>query len=101
VLPATGPFDRLLAMCSAFPSGRPLRLLTFTTLFPNSQQPNHGVFVENRLRCLVGSGEVESVVFPSALFPVDRSVFPRLGPVCPGRQAGKAVWSPVYHPRFR
>jgi teichuronic acid biosynthesis glycosyltransferase TuaC len=52
---------------------RPLKLLTFTTLFPNREQPNHGVFVENRLRHLVSSGKVESVVaapvpyFPTAL----------------------------------
>ncbi|MFC7552367.1 glycosyltransferase [Pseudoroseomonas wenyumeiae] len=34
-------------------ASRPLRLLTFTTLYPNAAQPNHGVFVENRLRHLV------------------------------------------------
>ena len=64
--------DSLMAISSVSPSRRPLRLLTFTTLFPNSQQSSHGVFVENRLRHLVASGEVESVVvapvpyFPSA-----------------------------------
>ena len=53
-----------------YPSRRPLRLLTFTTLFPNSEHPNHGVFVENRLRHLVASGEVESVVVaPVPYFP--------------------------------
>ena len=31
--------------------------LTFSTLFPNNARPNHGVFVENRLRHLVASGE--------------------------------------------
>jgi teichuronic acid biosynthesis glycosyltransferase TuaC len=57
-------------MYSVSPSQRPLRLLTFTTLFPNSEQPNHGVFVENRLRHLVASGEVESVVVaPVPYFP--------------------------------
>ena len=57
-------------MYSGSASRRPLRLLTFTTLFPNSQQPNHGVFVENRLRHLVASGEVESlVVAPVPYFP--------------------------------
>ena len=49
-------------MYSTSDSRRPLRVLTFTTLFPNSEQPSHGVFVENRLRHLVASGEVESVV---------------------------------------
>ena len=47
-----------------------MRLLTFTTLYPNLAQPNHGVFVENRLRQLVGSGEVTAdVLAPVAWFP--------------------------------
>lgn len=55
----------------------PIRLLTFTTLFPNAVQPNHGVFVENRLRHLVGGGEaVSQVVAPVPWFP---SAAPRFG----------------------
>ncbi len=38
------------------------RLLTFTTLYPSAAQPNHGVFVENRLRHLVATGRVASTV---------------------------------------
>jgi glycosyltransferase involved in cell wall biosynthesis len=56
----------------------PLRLLTFTTLFPNAQQPNHGIFVENRLRHLVATGEATAtVVAPVPYFP---SGNPRFGP---------------------
>ena len=48
----------------------PIRLLTFSTLFPNSLQPNHGIFVQNRLRHLVASGEaVSTVVAPVPYFP--------------------------------
>jgi teichuronic acid biosynthesis glycosyltransferase TuaC len=48
----------------------PIRLLTFTTLFPNAVQPNHGIFVQNRLRHLVASGEaVSTVVAPVPYFP--------------------------------
>jgi glycosyltransferase involved in cell wall biosynthesis len=48
----------------------PLRLLTFSTLYPNAAQPNHGVFVENRLRHLVASGAATStVVAPVPWFP--------------------------------
>jgi len=51
-------------------TGRPLRILTFSTLFPNEQQPVHGVFVENRLRHLRASGQVESrVIAPVPWFP--------------------------------
>lgn len=48
----------------------PIRLLTFSTLFPNNARPNHGVFVENRLRHLVGSGQaISQVVAPVPWFP--------------------------------
>jgi glycosyltransferase involved in cell wall biosynthesis len=47
-----------------------LRLLTFSTLYPNAALPNHGVFVENRLRHLVASGEATSTVLaPVPWFP--------------------------------
>jgi teichuronic acid biosynthesis glycosyltransferase TuaC len=53
-----------------------LRLLTFSTLYPNDQQPNHGVFVENRLRHLVASGRVvTSVVAPVPWFPSGAALF--------------------------
>lgn len=48
----------------------PIRLLTFTTLFPHAARPNHGIFVENRLRHLVASGEAHSTVLaPVPWFP--------------------------------
>jgi len=54
-----------------------LRLLTFSTLYPSATRPNHGVFVENRLRHLVASGQVSSVVVaPVPWFP---STNPRHG----------------------
>ena len=36
--------------------------LTFSTLYPSSVRPGHGIFVETRLRELVSSGEVEARV---------------------------------------
>ena len=55
----------------------PVRLLTFSTLFPNSARPNHGIFVENRLRHLLRSGEaVGTVLAPVPWFP---SQSPRFG----------------------
>ena len=48
----------------------PIRLLTFTTLFPHRGTPNHGVFVENRLRHLLsGGGVVATVMAPVPWFP--------------------------------
>lgn len=49
---------------------RPVRVVTFSSLFPNAAQPTHGVFVENRLRHLVASGRVVSeVIAPVPWFP--------------------------------
>jgi len=51
-------------------SGRQIRLLVFSTLFPNAVQPSHGVFVENRLRHLLSDGGVSAqVVAPVPWFP--------------------------------
>lgn len=47
-----------------------MKLLTFSTLYPNAEQPNHGIFVETRLRYLIASGKAESrVVAPVPWFP--------------------------------
>ncbi|MES1925726.1 glycosyltransferase family 4 protein [Salinisphaera sp. T31B1] len=39
-----------------------IRLAVFTSLYPNSMFPRHGVFVEERLRQLIASGRVEARV---------------------------------------
>ncbi len=57
------------------PSG--LRTLVFTTLYPNAARPAHGVFVEQRLRKLIATGEVATrVLAPVPWFP---SKSPRFG----------------------
>lgn len=80
---------------------KPLRILTFSTLYPNEVQPNHGVFVENRLRHLVGAGKVESlVVAPVPYFPRSIPGFDRWGAYAriPRRENRHGL--AVYHPRY-
>jgi len=79
-----------------------IRVITFTTLYPNAAQPSHGVFVENRLRHLVASGSVTSRVvapvpwFPAALAPLFESYAPlRAVPI-----AERRFDLTVLHPRF-
>lgn len=78
-----------------------LRVLTVTTLYPNSAMPSHGVFVENRLRALVGSGAVDlKVIAPVPWFP---SAHPRFGAYAgfaraPASEVRHGI--PVSHPRF-
>jgi teichuronic acid biosynthesis glycosyltransferase TuaC len=58
---------------SATQSAKKLRILTFTTLYPNAAQPAHGVFVENRIRHLAASGAAQiEVVAPVPVFPLIR-----------------------------
>jgi glycosyltransferase involved in cell wall biosynthesis len=74
---------------AALTQSRPLSLLTFTTLYPNAAQPNHGVFVENRLRHLVGTGHATSVV----LAPV-----PWLRVAAPPQERRHGL--DIHHPKF-
>ena len=60
------------------PRAGPVRTLLFSTLYPSRARPNHGLFVETRLRELLASGEVEStVVAPVPWFPSRHSRFGR------------------------
>ena len=48
----------------------PIRLLVFTSLYPHAGLPNQGVFVENRLRHLLATGEATATVLaPVPWFP--------------------------------
>lgn len=80
---------------------RALRVLTFSTLFPSSVRPGHGIFVETRLRELMKSGRVESrVIAPVPWFP---SPDPRWGEYAkfaatPAREQRNGL--DVLHPRY-
>jgi teichuronic acid biosynthesis glycosyltransferase TuaC len=58
-----------------------LNVLTFTTLYPNAEQPTHGIFVENRMRQLVKRHpQVQvTVVAPVPWFPFKSRRFGRYG----------------------
>lgn len=54
-----------------------MKLLTVSTLFPNTVKPSHGIFVQTRLRYLLASGAAQSkVIAPVPWFP---SRDPRFG----------------------
>ena len=102
---ATPPEQRAPARADARPAPAPLRqpirLLTFSSLYPNPAQPNHGVFVENRLRHLVASGAADSTVLaPVPWFPgrsPDGSLTSRF-PEIPISETRHGIT--VHHPRF-
>lgn len=78
-----------------------LKILTFSTLFPSSVRPVHGIFVETRLRELLKSGQVVSrVIAPVPWFP---SANPRWGhyaqfAATPSREMRNGL--DVFHPRY-
>jgi len=80
---------------------RRIRLLVFTSLYPNAAQPQHGLFVEERLRHLVDSGRVAAIVVaPVPWFPF-RS--PRFGTYAalarvPPREERHGI--EIHHPRY-
>jgi teichuronic acid biosynthesis glycosyltransferase TuaC len=79
----------------------PVRLLTFSTLFPHAARPNQGVFVENRLRHLVASGEATSLVLaPVPWFPSRSEWFGEwaVNACAPAAETRHGI--AVRHPRF-
>ena len=79
----------------------PLRLLTFSTLFPNAEQPNHGIFVENRLRHLVATGEVAAVVLaPVPYFPFSSPRFGDLARYASVARLEQRHGLAIHHPRY-
>ncbi len=46
-----------------------MKILTFTSLFPNSQHPNHGIFLQHRTKALMKCGHDIRVVAPIPYFP--------------------------------
>jgi glycosyltransferase involved in cell wall biosynthesis len=77
------------------------RVLLFSTLYPNAAQPNHGVFVENRLRATIAQGGIEAtVIAPVPYFPLSHEVFGRYSAFAraPRREVRHGV--EVWHPRY-
>jgi glycosyltransferase involved in cell wall biosynthesis len=80
---------------------RKIRTLLFSTLYPSSARPTHGIFVETRLRELLRTGQIETkVLAPVPWFP---STDPRWGDYArlaatPARETRDGI--DVLHPRY-
>ena len=82
-------------------SQRSLCLLVFTTLYPNAEQPHHGIFVENRLRHLLAASDYRArVVAPVPWFPFKSRRFGRYAAYAriPRREVREGIV--VEHPRY-
>jgi teichuronic acid biosynthesis glycosyltransferase TuaC len=78
-----------------------MKILTFSTLFPNAEKPGHGIFVETRLRHLVASGQVEArVVAPVPWFPLRHARFGDYAVMARVARSETRSGIEVLHPRY-
>jgi teichuronic acid biosynthesis glycosyltransferase TuaC len=79
----------------------PLKILTFSTLFPNAAKPHHGRFTETSLRHQIATGELTAkVVTPVPWFPFSRRVFGEYGVFAQAPVSNTRIGVEVFHPRY-
>lgn len=78
-----------------------MKILTLSNLYPNKVKPTFGIFVENRLKALLATGEIETmVVSPKPWFPLFRylsSEYASLANI-PAFEVREGI--KVYYPRY-
>ncbi|MEL7491382.1 MAG: glycosyltransferase [Pseudomonadota bacterium] len=78
-----------------------MKILTLTTLYPNAATPNHGVFVENRIRAFVEkSGADVRVVAPVPFFPFKSKRFGGYARFAAAPRTETRHGLEVCHPRY-
>ncbi|MGE5522232.1 MAG: glycosyltransferase family 4 protein [Rhodospirillaceae bacterium] len=78
-----------------------MRILTFTTLYPNAARPNHGVFVETRLRQVLAQGSIEArVIAPVPWFPWTNHRFGTYAAYGRAPRTEERHGIKVWHPRY-
>lgn len=79
----------------------PLKILTFTSLYPNAQQPRHGIFIENRMKELRKSHPVDiTVVAPVPWFPFKADCFGHYARLARVADSEERHGITVHHPRY-
>ena len=79
----------------------PIRLLTFTTLFPSQARPRHGIFVETRLKQLLATSAVTvTVVAPVPWFPSGGRLFGEYGAFARTPRVERRGGVEVRYPRY-
>ncbi len=79
-----------------------MKILTITTLFPNSEMPQHGIFIETRMKKLIEkypNAEVD-IVAPVPWFPFRHHRFGRYSQYAKIAQYEQRNGFHVYHPRY-
>lgn len=78
-----------------------INVLTITSLYPNSEQTRHGVFVEERLRHLAATGRFNvQVVAPVPWFPFRSGAFGLYGRYARVPPSEERLGRVISHPRY-
>jgi glycosyltransferase involved in cell wall biosynthesis len=98
---ALGPASSVRDGERGLSSERPINVLAFSALYPNREMPFHGVFVENRLRRLIETGEVAALaVAPVPWFPLASRRFGRYATFARVPREERRHGITVLHPRY-
>lgn len=78
-----------------------MKILTFTTLFPNSVQNHHGIFTETTLKHQLATEKIcATVVAPVPWFPSKNPRFGRYGAFATIPHLERRIGVDVHHPRY-
>lgn len=81
--------------------GIDMKILTFTTLFPNAVHPHHGIFTETTLKHQLATEQVTAtVVAPVPWFPSKNSKFGRYSEFARVPRLERRINVDVYHPQY-
>ena len=82
-------------------NGFVMKILSFSTLFPNSVKPHHGIFTETTLRHQLATGEVQAkVVAPIPWFPFSHKAFGQYSGFAKAPKLETRIGVEVFHPRY-
>ena len=78
-----------------------MKILTFTTLYPNSETPQHGIFTRTSLGKLLDSGAVAArVVAPIPWFPFENRIFGKYAAMAKSARERDDNGLQISYPRF-
>lgn len=78
-----------------------MKILTFTTLFPNTVQNHHGIFTETTLKHQLATAKIRAtVVAPVPWFPSKNPRFGRYGAFAKIPHLEQRIGVDVHHPRY-
>ena len=78
-----------------------MKVLVFSTLYPNEQQTQHGVFVENGLKTFVANHNVEvRVCAPVPWFPLKNEIFGQYASLAKIAKKERRHGISIDHPRY-